>query len=50
MCRKEVSRETVRNSDNLSERYYINQIAEFSHCLIAIPFIALDIFEKGMLE
>ena len=31
MCRKEVSRETVRNRDNLSERYYINQIAEFPH-------------------
>ena len=31
MCRKVISRETVRNNDNSLQRYYIQQIAEFPH-------------------
>ena len=31
MCRKVISRETVRNNDNSLQRYYIQQMAEFPH-------------------
>ena len=50
MCRKEVSRETVRNIVNLLERYYINQIAEFSHHTHISRFVYCLLFTVYLLN